>query len=77
MCEITFAAKELEESLVLGFDPTVEWKGAEDNIEAYTGRNKRYPMGPSCVFNGIDIPAFRCCSKNGLITAELLVEMLK
>ena len=51
MCEITFAAKELEDSLVLGFDPTVEWKGAEDNIEAYTGRNKRYPMDPSCLFN--------------------------
>jgi len=77
MCAIIFAAKELEESWVLGFDPTVEWEGAEDNIEANTGRNKRYPMGPSCVFNGIDVPAFCCCSENGSITAELLVEMLK
>jgi hypothetical protein len=77
MCAIIFAAKELEESWILGFDATVEWEGAEDNIQGNTGRNKRYPMGPTCVFNGITVPTFCCCSENGSITAELLVEMLK
>ena len=76
MCSIVFAAKEMEESWVLGFDADAEWNGDEDNIEANCGRGKRYPMGPTCMYNGKSVPAFCCCSDNGSITAELLVDML-
>ena len=40
------------------------------------GGNGRYPTGPSCIVNGITVPAFCCCSENDSITAELLVKML-
>lgn len=34
-------------------------------------------MGPTCTYNGVSVPAFCCCSENGSITAELLVDMLR
>jgi hypothetical protein len=78
MCSIIFAAKELDEAWVLGFDASAEWSGNEDDMDANTGGiGKRYPMGPTCTFNNKTIPTFCCCSENGSITAELLVEMLK
>jgi hypothetical protein len=40
------------------------------------GLDKRHPCGSVCTFNGKQIPTFCCCSKNGSITAELLVAML-
>ena len=45
---IIFAAKEMEESWVLGFDPTADLIGDENNdVAGNTGRGRRYPMGPS------------------------------
>ena len=76
MCAIIFAAKELDASWVLGLDPTAEWIGDDDNLEENAGRGKRYPMEPTCVYNGVTVPSFCCCSENGSITAELLVAML-
>ena len=76
MCAIIFAAKELDANWVLGLDPTAEWIGNDDNLEENAGRGKRYPMGPTCVYNGVTVPSFCCCSENGSITAELLVAML-
>jgi hypothetical protein len=67
----------MEESWVLGFDPSAEWIGHSDDIEANAGRGKRFPMGPTCVYyNGVTVPTFCCCSENGSITADLLVDML-
>lgn len=42
MCAIIFAAKEMEESWVLGFDPSAEWIGHSDDIEANAGRWNRH-----------------------------------
>ena len=78
MCAIIFAGKEMmEESWVLGFDRTADLIGDENDVARNTGRGRRYPMGPTCNFNGHHMPSFCCCSKIGSITAELLVEMLK
>jgi hypothetical protein len=72
MCAIIFAA------WVLGYDASAEWQGDEDDDNLNTGGlGKRFPMGPQCNFNGVDVPCFCCCSENGSITANLLVEMLK
>jgi hypothetical protein len=76
MCAIIFAAKELDASWVLGLDPTAEWIGDDDNLEENVGQGKRYPMGPTCEYNGVTVPLFCCCSENESITAELLVGML-
>ena len=76
MCAIIFAAKELDASWVLSLDPTAEWIGNDDSLEENEGQGKRYPMGPTCEYNGVTVPLFCCCSENESITAELLVGML-
>jgi hypothetical protein len=78
MCAIIFAAKELAAGWVLGYDASAEWRGEHNDNNLNTGDlGKRFPMGPQCNFNGVDVHCFCCCSGNGNITANHLVEMLK
>lgn len=77
MCAIIFAAKEMDPLLVHGLDPFTEWEGGEFDIERNTGRGKRHPEGPECVFKGISVPCFCGCSESGSITSQLLAAMLK
>ena len=78
MCAIIFAAKELATAWVLGYDASAEWQGKDHEENLNTGGlGKRFPMGPQCHYNGVDVPCFCCCSENGSITADLLVEMLR
>ena len=75
ICAIIFAAKDMEESWELGFDPTTDLIRNKNNVAGKTGRGRRYPMGPTCNFNGHHVPTtFCCCSESGSITAELLVQ---
>ena len=76
MCAIIFAAKTLEDEWVLGLDPFAEWVGDENNLLANSGKNKRYPQGPVCTVDGVNLPTYCKASENGSITAELLVGML-
>jgi hypothetical protein len=48
-----------------------------DDLEANIGNEKQYPMGPTCLFKGKEIPCFCCCSDSGAITGHLLTEMLR
>jgi hypothetical protein len=78
MCAVIFSAKSLCEEWVIGFNASAPWIGADDDVDANTGGvDKRFPMGPVCTFNGIEVPTLCCCSENGSITAHLLVQMLK
>jgi hypothetical protein len=78
MCAIIFSAKEMCRSWVLGLNASAPWEGDDKNLRANTGGlDKQHPQGPVCHFNGKTIPTFCCCSKNGSITSELLVEMLR
>jgi hypothetical protein len=78
MCSVIFSAKSLCEEWVIGFNASAPWIGADDDVDGNTGGvDKRFPMGPVCTFNGIDVPTLCCCSENGSITAHLLVQMLK
>ena len=52
-----------------------DWRRKRCCQKYCTGR--RYPLGPTCTFNGHHVPTFCCCSESGSITAELLVQMLK
>jgi hypothetical protein len=76
LCAIIFAAKELKNEWVLGFDPFAAWIGEENEIEQNIGEGKSFPMGPVCNFNGKTSPCCCCCSESGSITGKLLTEML-
>ena len=78
MCAIIFAAQTLCESWVFGFNASATWIKGDDDVCSNTGGlDKRYPQGPFCHINGKTVPTFCCCSENGSITSELLVEMLR
>jgi hypothetical protein len=77
MCVIIFAAKSLRDEWRTGFDPLAKWIGDPEDIEANIGDGKQYPMGPTCVFKGKEIPCFCCCSESGTIMGHLLTEMLQ
>ncbi|KAI2492615.1 hypothetical protein MHU86_21929 [Fragilaria crotonensis] len=78
MCAIIFEAMKMCPSWVLGLNASAPWIGEKkDKRQNSGGINKRYPMGPVCRFRGKDVPTFCCCSENGSITADLLVDMLK
>jgi hypothetical protein len=75
-CALIFAAKAMKNEWTLGFDPFAAWIGEEEDIQGNMGEGKVYPMGLECTFKGKNIPCFCCCSKNGSITGNLLIEML-
>jgi hypothetical protein len=78
MCAVIFSAKSLCSEWVIGFNALAPWIGANDNDDMNAGRvDKRFPMGPVCTFNGIEVPTLCCLSGSGSITAHLLVQMLK
>jgi hypothetical protein len=45
--------------------------------EHSNGIDRMFPFGPTCTFNGVLVPTFATCSKNGSITSQLLTNMLK
>ena len=78
MCAIIFAAQAMCESWVLGFNASATWIGEDNDIRSNSGGlDKRHPQGPVCHVNGKTVPTFCCCSENGSITSELLVDMLR
>jgi hypothetical protein len=40
------------------------------------GADRMFPFRPACTFNGVTVPVFVTCSKNGSITSQLLTSML-
>jgi hypothetical protein len=50
--------------------------GDENNLLVNSGKNKRYPQGPVCTVDGVNLPTYCCASENVSITVELLVGML-
>jgi hypothetical protein len=58
-----------------------DMKVLEDEIEHMrdehsNGVNRMFPFGPTCSFNGSEVPTFVTCSKNGIITSQLFTYML-
>jgi hypothetical protein len=41
------------------------------------GIDRLFPFGPTCLLDGIEVPAFVTCSKNGSITSQLVTNMLQ
>jgi hypothetical protein len=90
MCAIIIAASKLKVTDVTGFNPlskdaedvsSDDMKLLEDEIEQMkdehsNGVDRLFPFGPTCSFNGTEVPTFFTCSKNGIITSQLLTNML-
>ena len=61
MCDVIFAAKELDPAWVLGLDPFCPWVGSANNdnqINQIMGKGKTHPLGLECEFMGKMIPTF-------------------
>jgi hypothetical protein len=56
-------------------------KGLQGEINAMkdehsNGADRMFPLGPTCTFNGVTVPTFVMCSKNGSIACQLLTSMI-
>jgi hypothetical protein len=90
-CAIIIAAYKFKVTDVTGFNPlskdaadmsSDEIKVLEEEIEQMKDEhsndvNLMFPFGPTCIFNGIEVPTFVTCIKNGSITSQLLTNMLQ
>jgi hypothetical protein len=90
MCAIVIAASKLKVTDVTGYNPLSSdgqdicgeaMKVLEDEIHAMkdehsNGADRMFPFGPTCTFNGVQVPPFATCSKNSSITSQLLTNML-
>ena len=79
MCVIIFAGLRPNALYETGFDPDADMIGNElddDFLEKNTGKGKIFPCGPTCHFNGKDIPCFCAWSKNGSVTSQILADIL-
>jgi hypothetical protein len=59
-----------------------DMQGLEKEIEEIkdehsNGIDRMFPFGPTCICNGIEVPEFVTCSKNGSIIRQLLTNMLQ
>jgi hypothetical protein len=91
VCAIIIAVSKLRVTDMIGSDPLS--KDAEDirdddiqGLETYieemkyehsNGIDRLITFGTTCTFNGIKVPIFVTCSKNGSITSQLLTNMLQ
>jgi hypothetical protein len=90
MCAIIIAASKLKVTNVMGFNPFSEnaqdicgeeMKALQEEINAtkdehINGADRMFPFGTTCTFNGVELPTFVTCSKNGSTTSQLLTSML-
>jgi hypothetical protein len=60
-----------------GTDLDADWIGDEANIEENVGPGKRYPGGPTCVFQCKEVPCFVTNSENRGISSEILASCFK
>jgi hypothetical protein len=90
MCAILIAASKLRLTDVTGFTPlstdaedvssagmkVLYYEIAAMKDEHSNGVDRMFPFGPTCTFNGSQVPTFIACSKNDSITSQLLTNML-
>jgi hypothetical protein len=83
MCAIIIAALKLRVTDMMGFNPlSMDGEDITDNDmeklakeieemkdEHSNGIDRIFPFGPICTFNGVEVPTFVTCSKNGSITS--------
>ncbi len=56
---IIFSAKELCEEWAVRYNGSVPWLGYDDDVDAHTGGlHMKFPLGPACTYNGVNVPTF-------------------
>lgn len=58
-------------------DPVYDDDGETISFEKNLGKNKFYPGGPTCEYNGKTVPCLHFASKSGGITGEILAKILE
>lgn len=48
-----------------------------DYVSKNSGPGRKYPMGPTCKFRGVDVPCFVRFSTSGGITSSILTDIFK
>ena len=79
MCIIIFAGVRESAVVETGMDIFAQQEGDvsdKDYFKKNTGVGKLYPGGPTCVFQGTEIPCLTRWSPSGSITADILVDIL-
>ena len=80
MCVIIFAGVKPSAQVETGIDMFVDEVSAEgdyDYFKANSGKGKRFPGGPTCRFQGKDIPCFTRWSPKGSMTSTILREIVE
>lgn len=80
MCIVVMKGKRVRPEVELGIDPFAEIVGEQGDanyVRNNTGKEKLLPGGPTCVFEGKEVPCFIRWSPSGSITAEILKEALQ
>ena len=70
---------EVEAKNMLGLQPWAEVEGDLVNNAGNNshGINKYFPHGPTCTYNGSDIPTYVTCSESGSITSEIVADIMR
>ena len=79
MCVVIFSGKRRNTMVETGIDMFAEEFGEvsdKDYILKNSGKNKRFPGGPTCTHRGIDIPCLCEWTENGSITSDILRKVL-
>ena len=73
------ACQEVEAKHVLGIQPWAEINGeVTTNLDKNAnGTNKYCPHGPTCVYNGKEMPCYPTSSENGSITSDILAQIMQ
>jgi hypothetical protein len=80
MCALIMKGKTIKSDAITGIDifaDVIGKKTDEDYIQNNTGEGKRYPLGPTCFFQGKEVPCVIANTENGSITSELLASFLE
>ena len=79
MCVVIFAGIREQAVVDTGMDVFAQQEGEVSDDDFFinnSGKNKRFPGGPTCVFQGKEVPCLTRWSPKGSITAQILIDIL-
>ena len=80
LCVIIFSGKQPNMDVESGIDIMAEVNGKYDDADFHMknlGPGKMFPGGPTCTFNGVEVPCMCRWTPKGSITSDILRDMIK